>query len=176
MDSERSMYGITFYKKNGTKHDVCVKRPSLFPASATTYDNSQSGLSATRVQGAIDEIADNASDALSRLNGEVLKTVNGDGVKSFATLYSELATELDNITLNSKLKQGNEIFVLTKKESDNAVFGSVQMGASNVSVRTIKIAASDAKYYIDTLSGTSSSFSDVSATPLGSAYSITLYK
>lgn len=48
--------GLHFIK-NGTKHDVCVKRPSLFPASATTYDNSQSGLSATRVQGAIDEVA-----------------------------------------------------------------------------------------------------------------------
>lgn len=47
--------GLHFIK-NGTKHDVCVKRPSLFPASATTYDNSQSGLSATRVQGAIDEV------------------------------------------------------------------------------------------------------------------------
>lgn len=48
--------GLHFIK-NGTKHDVCVKRPSLFPASATTYDNSNSGLSATRVQGAIDEVA-----------------------------------------------------------------------------------------------------------------------
>jgi len=51
--------GLHFIK-NGTKHDVCVKRPSLFPASATTYDNSQSGLAATRVQAAIDEVAASA--------------------------------------------------------------------------------------------------------------------
>lgn len=59
--------GLHFIK-NGTKHDVCVKRPSLFPASATTYDNSQSGLSVTRVQGAIDAVEGqiaNSSDAYS---------------------------------------------------------------------------------------------------------------
>ena len=78
--------GLHFIK-NGTKHDVCVKRPSLFPASATTYDNSNSGLSATRVQGAIDEVAGKVD------RGSV--SVTADGVKTYGTLLSELFTLTD---------------------------------------------------------------------------------
>ena len=48
--------GLHFIK-NGTKHDVCVKRPSLFPASATTYDNTNHPELPNRAQGAIDELA-----------------------------------------------------------------------------------------------------------------------
>ena len=49
------MFGIN---KNGTKHKVGIIMPAFFPASRVTYDNSQSGLSATKVQGAIDEAID----------------------------------------------------------------------------------------------------------------------
>lgn len=59
------MFGIN---KNGTKHKVGVIMPAFFPASRTTYDNTQSGLSATRVQGAIDAVEGqiaNSSDAYS---------------------------------------------------------------------------------------------------------------
>lgn len=78
--------GLHFIK-NGTKHDVCVKRPSLFPASATTYDNSQSGLSATRVQGAIDEVNAKVD------RGSV--SVTADGVKTYAQLLAELYALID---------------------------------------------------------------------------------
>lgn len=59
------MFGIN---KNGTKHKVGIIMPAFFPASRTTYDNTTSGLSATRVQGAIDAVEGqiaNSSDAYS---------------------------------------------------------------------------------------------------------------
>ena len=70
--------GLHFIK-NGTKHDVCVKRPPLFPASATTYDNSQSGLAATRVQGAIDEVADTVFESDALASGTDLNTITKAG-------------------------------------------------------------------------------------------------
>ena len=48
------MFGIN---KNGTKHKIGIVMPSFFPASRVTYDNTQSGLTSTDVQDAIDELA-----------------------------------------------------------------------------------------------------------------------
>ncbi len=60
--------GFLGWIKNGTKHTTGLQMPAFFPASRTTYDGTTSGLSATRVQGAIDamegQIA-NSSDAYS---------------------------------------------------------------------------------------------------------------
>lgn len=50
--------GLIGVIKNGVKTKVAAKLPNLFPASRTTYDNTSSGLSANRVQGAIDEAVD----------------------------------------------------------------------------------------------------------------------
>lgn len=54
--------------KNGTKHKIGIIMPAFFPASRTTYDPTTSGLSATKVQGAIDAVEGqiaNSSDAYS---------------------------------------------------------------------------------------------------------------
>lgn len=50
------------YIKSGVK----LKPVNLFPASRTTYDNTSSGLSANRVQGAIDEVSTNVSGKVSK--------------------------------------------------------------------------------------------------------------
>ena len=59
------MFGIN---KNGTKHKIGIIMPAFFPASRITYDGTTSGLSATKVQGAIDAVEGqiaNSSDAYS---------------------------------------------------------------------------------------------------------------
>lgn len=91
--------GLHFIK-NGTKHDVCVKRPSLFPASATTYDNSQSGLSATRVQGAIDEVASELIPKSGSTRGVVYMTSTiYDGSKRISTMIPLPHANQKTITL-----------------------------------------------------------------------------
>lgn len=55
--------GLIGVIKNGVKTKVAAKLPNLFPASRTTYDNTSSGLSANRVQGAIDEVNGKVDDA-----------------------------------------------------------------------------------------------------------------
>lgn len=60
--------GFLGFIKNGTKGTYGLQMPAFFPASRTTYDGTTSGLSATRVQGAIDAVEGqiaNSSDAYS---------------------------------------------------------------------------------------------------------------
>ncbi len=60
--------GFLAWIKNGTKGTYGLQMPAFFPASRTTYDPTTSGLSATRVQGAIDAVEGqiaNSSDAYS---------------------------------------------------------------------------------------------------------------
>ena len=66
-----------------------------------TYDNTDSGLTATNVQSAIDEVAKGIGDIDSALSGKTVITepiatieVTGDGTKTVLTLMDELATAL----------------------------------------------------------------------------------
>lgn len=61
--------GFLAWIKNGIKGTYGLQMPAFFPASKTTYDNSQSGLAATRVQGAIDEVNDKAENIETALAG-----------------------------------------------------------------------------------------------------------
>lgn len=85
--------------KNGTKKKAGLYMPSLFPASRTTYDNTQSGLSANRTQGAIDELCTTVNSKVSdeptfteantRANiasGESFSTILGKIKKFFSDL------------------------------------------------------------------------------------------
>ena len=74
--------------------DFPISSGDLIGAGDIAYDNTQSGLSATRVQGAIDE---QASDAP---RGSV--SVTADGVKSMATLLGELNALIDATKLNPR--------------------------------------------------------------------------
>lgn len=61
-------------------------------ASDVSYDNTDSGLSATNSQGAIDELADKLADDYV--------SVTADGVKTVAQLLNDLYTALDLTKLN----------------------------------------------------------------------------
>ena len=74
-------------------------------ASAVSYDNTGSGLTATNVQDAIDEIA-------GEIGVETVK-VTADGVKSFATLLNELYALIDR----SKLTKDTVIKVVRTSET-----------------------------------------------------------
>jgi hypothetical protein len=113
--------GLHFIK-NGTKHGVCVKRPSLFPASATTYDNSQSGLSATRVQGAIDELAPNAKEFPNYTAGTVSNITTTNNAVGF-----DCAMSPNNLYFNSS----NADYVIIYVNDAVALVGTVPSGASN---------------------------------------------
>lgn len=136
--------GLHFIK-NGTKHGVCVKRPSLFPASATTYANSQSGLAATRVQGAIDEVVAKVD------RGSV--SVTADGVKTYGTLLNELQALVDytKVTDYSYLKIGTVVMHTTVVNTSGSalVGGSVSLNSNppHLFAHLFILATNDSHYY-----------------------------
>lgn len=91
------MFGIN---KNGTKHKVGIILPAFFPSSRVTYDNTQSGLTSTDVQDAIDELVQSGggsidiqrptfTEASTRANiasGETISTLFGKIKKFFTDL------------------------------------------------------------------------------------------
>lgn len=54
-----------YMRTNGVTKKVGTSSPSAIPASNSTYDNTQSGLSADNVQNAIDEINSNLTELLT---------------------------------------------------------------------------------------------------------------
>ena len=91
------MFGIN---KNGTKHKIGIIMPAFFPASRTTYDPTTSGLSATRVQGAIDEMneIDNVTVTVGSGTDVVLDLFKKNGIVS-AHLLMGTFTGAANSTL-----------------------------------------------------------------------------
>lgn len=81
--------------KNGTKYKAGIIMPAFFPASRTTYDNTTSDLSATKVQGAIDEVASTVAginDAIAPLldtvtDIETPTSLPADAAQHPTTLY-----------------------------------------------------------------------------------------
>ena len=71
------MFGIN---KNGTKHKIGIIMPAFFPASRTTYDGATSGLSATRVQGAIDEVAEKCGNNCKIIDGTITNDFSGGNI------------------------------------------------------------------------------------------------
>lgn len=105
------MFGIN---KNGTKHKIGIAMPSFFPSSRVTYDNTQSGLTSTDVQDAIDELVQSGggsidiqrptfTEASTRANiesGETISTLFGKIKKFFTDLatvaFSGKSSDLNN--------------------------------------------------------------------------------
>ena len=134
-------------------------------ADNVSYDNTQSGLTATNVQAAIDEVADEIPDDASEVaysntqSGLSATTVQGaidelaqggglrvvaqataDGVKSTATLLEELHTQLADVTLNPDA-------VLVIDTSSGIVVFQLSNTASELGFTSIKCTSSD--FFID---------------------------
>jgi hypothetical protein len=161
--------GLHFIK-NGTKHDVCVKRPSLFPASATTYDNSQSGLAATRVQGAIDEVNE-------KVDGKVLAEVTGNGAKSFGTLFAELAGLLDfsKVTVKSVMKIGGAVYACGSVSSTIVTYTNAVATSNNFSATRIVLGASNSIFTNTITAGPTVAFTDRASEVVGNGTVIRIY-
>lgn len=78
--------------KNGVKEKMPVVVVENIDASGVAYDNSNSGLSATRVQGAIDEVNAKVD------RGSV--SVTADGVKTHSAMLDELYALIDKTKIN----------------------------------------------------------------------------
>lgn len=164
--------GLHFIK-NGTKHDVCVKRPSLFPASATTYDNSQSGLSATRVQGAIDEVNAKANRAL----GELLGEVTADGVKTNSQLMDELFAQLDltKLTRNSVLVDPYGFVSSLNHGGSALLYACTRVGSSNVIMEGRLVTASGSTYDVAIIGTGGTTFSNNSSIVPANGLTLKIY-
>lgn len=83
--------------KNGVKTKVAAKLPNLFPASRTTFDNSGTGLSSNRVQGAIAElntpVADNTAITFTSAMTDNATTFTKCGAVKCLSLYAKIQTE-----------------------------------------------------------------------------------
>ena len=72
------MFGIN---KSGTKHKIGIAIPASYPASRTSYSNSVSGLVATNVQSAIDELSQSGGGINYSTTENIIGTwVDGDPV------------------------------------------------------------------------------------------------
>lgn len=97
-------------------------------ANAVSYDNTGSGLTATNVQDAIDELAPKGS-----------VTVTADGVKTYAQLISELyaAVDITKINLNSKILAGSNVLSLVIVASGVYKFALCNIASQLPSITTI---------------------------------------
>lgn len=107
---------------------------STFPSSSVTYNNTSSGLSATTVQGAIDEVVEEMGSAsMSATSGHTNQYTITDGNVS-ANFYDKAA--VDNLAgKNMSLVNVNSERILT--DTDSSVQMRFKTGAENGDVSCI---------------------------------------
>lgn len=111
-------------------------------AADIPYDNTGSGLTATDVQAAIDEVAQGGG------GGPVtpIKTVTSDGSQTQAQVVGEFFAELSNIGNSAYMTVTNSgvktICRLTKKDSTNAIFSCTRIEGTSLDTTCFTVAAS----------------------------------
>ena len=173
--------GFLAWIKNGIKGTYGLQMPAFFPASRTTYDNSQSGLAATRVQGAIDEVNE-------KVDGKVLASVTADGVKTYSQLLDELFAAVSSVGLiskHAKITIGTHILGISCLNTANgyAIFSSSEYEEAYItmqSFRNVVLRSSGSRftiYRVDNVNTTpTQSYIDVSSNVPSSGAVYTLYK
>ena len=146
-----------------------VNAASAPTASAVSYDNTGSGLTAANVQDAIDELAQGGSGAV------VLKTVTADGSKTYAQILTELFSEIGNITSNSMLEvigsTYTNVFHVSYYTSSMASFSQAFNFAASANINTYEISASGKRY-----EWAGSTINDDSSTVVTTGTKFNLYK
>lgn len=143
------MFGIN---KNGTKHKIGIIMPAFFPASRTTYDGTTSGLSATRVQGAIDEVVAKVD------RGSV--SVTTDGVKTVSQMLDALYALVDTTKISEKtvLRFGNGVLFYDNLTTDIYMFSGSDVLLGNGQLYhysfAMKSSGSYARQFITQTNGT----------------------
>lgn len=120
------MFGIN---KNGTKHKIGIIMPAFFPASRTTYDGTTSGLSATRVQGAIDEVKGQMANKKDLSSIIITGSINNTGSTISNNTYFYLSGNL--VQASADIANGATITVGTN-------CASVTAGGLNALNNTLK--------------------------------------
>ena len=114
-----------------------------YTASDINYDNSQSGLSASDVQDAIDEIA------MSVNKGNVL--VTGNGIKTITTLLNELYNLIDIAKVNkdSKIVWAGRYFTCNTKQGGVLSFSRVYGTNTSQYIINLRLEPNDGSYEYD---------------------------
>lgn len=106
---------------NGSRVTILTSGAVISTAAQISYDNTQSGLSATDVQNAIDEVNE-------KIDGKVLASVTADGVKTYSDILNELYADLDtddltnNATLTFGASSSFNVARIVVKEASNVSF------------------------------------------------------
>ena len=151
---------------------------SAATAAATAGTNASQALStANNAASTANNAYNEAHEALSRMNGEVLASVEGDGVKTIAQLLNDLyaLVDLDEITDRSYLKTpGGPCALVTKGTSDLRFTGAVLINATRFDTRGYVVSADASLYCAARVSGTSVSIIDGSSdvATVGQVYAI----
>ena len=113
---------------SGTRVTLILSSSGAVAATAVSYDNTGSGLTASNVQDAIDELAPKGS-----------VSVAADGTKTYAQLISELyaAVDISKITYNSKIIAGSNVLSLVIVASGVYKFALCNIASQLPAITTI---------------------------------------
>lgn len=149
---------------NGSRVTLIISRSGA-PANAISYDNTVSGLAAVNVQDAIDE--------LEAAVDKGKESVSADGVKTYETLFTELATALDwsKLSINSHMKIGSLVLSLSYTSAGTAAYARVGIG-TNIEAISITIRSNGVHEYKTLTNGT---VSNIISTVPANGTAITIY-
>lgn len=113
-------------KGDKTGADLGLVNASDMTAQNVSYDNTASGLTATDVQGAVDELA--------TIGGKVVKSVTADGIKTYRELLNELYVSRSDKLI---LKIGNHNHMPSTATRYGAI--TTASGTNNVEITLITL-------------------------------------
>lgn len=125
-----------------------------FDGDTAPYDNTSSGLSATNVQAAIDELA-----GASPVSGRVIATVTGDGTKKITDVLSEMYTALVNAALTED-QVSNLRLIIPFSAGNPQVFNPSMYHITNSAVDFVRFSVS----YYNSNSSWGTSILDIGST------------
>lgn len=146
-------------------------------ALGTSYNNATSGLTATDVQNAIDELKTNITDLIGEVTSDGVKTIT----QLFTSLYSIVSGSLDigsKYTLTIEYPNGTykEVFECTGVDLTSGLqFAKVFMSANNIVNKFAVIGSTPLKVESITTTG-GTTFSDESSTVWQAGYKFRIYE
>ena len=145
--------------------------PVTVAAADVTYSNTTSGLAATNVQAAIDEVN-------GKITGSTTISVTADGVKTNAQLLNDLFALIGSAIndpgfINAKLVASVSVMDVASIQTEQVRFGFVYVGASSATLRGAILKASGSSYGDCTLNSSGVTMGDASSTVPASG---TVYK
>lgn len=138
-------------------------------ASNCVYDNSNSGLSATEVQDAIDEVVE-------RQEGKVIAEVTSDGVKTYSEILNALISAMSETpTPHSVLRDNNQYSVFVENNGTGYKFTRTTVTSNHVTIATFYLAPGASSVYGLDYSGGSWTITDHSNTVIPSGMKFIIY-